>query len=282
MKVSIVQGIRSAMIIDAVKRPIRPLVYHMRIVRAIPRPVAAYPSYEVALAACGPGYADSELADVVMQMTRQLLSTNIRRHLYEPNVRAALKALRLSSATRVLDFGGSCGLHYFVAKQQTGRPFKWAVVETPVMTKVSAILQSNELRFFTNIEEALCWLGDVPDLVFSSGALQYTPDPETCLTNLTEIGAPYLAILREALALGPSRVTIQMSRLSDNDPGGLPAGVENKEVKHPRTHISRDTFLKIVATRYRIIRRGWLQHEFPLEAVGVKLCMGYSFICARR
>ncbi len=265
-----------------IKRFLRPFVDHARAVLAKPRPVESYPTYEAALAECGLGYSDPELAEVTVEMTRQVISHDVRRFLHRPNVRAALKALKLSNAQCVLDFGGSCGLHYFLARQEINRPIQWAVVETPVMVRASSTMGSGELQFFADIDEALRWLGAKPGLVFTSGAVQMTPRPESVLTQLMEIGAPYVALLREALALGPRRVTIQTSRLSNQAPGHLPAGVENREVKCPRTFMSRDVYSGIIKTRYRSIYRGWLQHELPLVGDGVELRAGYNFVCVRK
>src|SRR5437588_6758331 len=66
----------------------------------------------------------------------------------------------------------------FLAKQETGQAFKWAVVEMPLIVKASAPLETEELRFFSDIYSALEWLDGKPALIHSSGAIQYTPVPE--------------------------------------------------------------------------------------------------------
>ena len=216
----------------------------------------AYPSFEAAMAECGIGaYNDVELADVMFKKTRALAAKRVRDAVHKANAIATLEALQLARATqtRVLDFGGNCGLHYFLAKQETGQAFKWAVVEMPLIVKASAPLETEELHFFSDIYSALEWLDGKPALIHSSGAIQYTPAPEMLLSKLVEIKAPCLAILRRAVALGPRRVTVQTSRLSDNGPGEMPPGVRDREVRCPLTFISRTSFRNIIGYRYRLV-----------------------------
>jgi putative methyltransferase (TIGR04325 family) len=217
----------------------------------------AYPSFEAAMAECPGrgGYNDAEFADVMFKKTRALAAGRVRDAVHDANAVATLEALQLARATRtrVLDFGGNCGLHYFLAKQETGQAFKWAVVEMPLIMTASAPLETEELRFFTDIDSALEWLDGKPALVHSSGAIQYTPEPEMFLSKLVEIEAACLAILRKAVALGPRRVTVQTSRLRDNGPGELPPGVQDREVRYPLTFISRTSFRNIIGYRYRLV-----------------------------
>jgi putative methyltransferase (TIGR04325 family) len=249
-----------------------------------PPKVTAYPSFEAAMAECeSGGFNDAELADVMFRKTRALAAKRVRDAVYEANAVARLEALRLARATptRVLDFGGNCGLHYFLAKQETGQAFKWAVVEVPLIAKASTPLESEELRFFSDIDSALEWLDGAPELVHSSGALQYTPKPEMFLSNLVEIKAPYLALLRGAVALGPSRVTVQTSPLSGNDPPGeMPPGVRDRDVRCPLTFISRTSFRKIVGPLYRLVHSSRDDRVSGLMADGVQLRRGDNGVFA--
>jgi putative methyltransferase (TIGR04325 family) len=267
---------------EIIRRRFRALVYHIRTVLAEPRPVIAYPTYEDALVQCGSGYWDRQLAEITVQVIKENTAANTGEFVHQRNACFIVKALEVSNATRVLDFGGSCGLHYFAAKRENLSPLRWAVVETPLMKEASAELASHELRFFTDIQEALHWLDALPELVLTSGALQYTSQPESYLTRLIEIGAPYLALFREALALGPRRVTIQTSRLSQNILGGLAAGIEDREVKYPRTYMSWSDYTKILTAHHKTAFRSLLQCEAPLLADGVELRQGYNFVYRRR
>ena len=243
-----------------------------------------YPDYESALRHCGDAYAGRELAEVTLKKTLAILSVDLKTALYQPNSDATLTAVSLVSgrSPRVLDFGGSFGLHYFLAKQSAPRRFRWAVVETPVIAELAAPIVSEELQFFTSIDAARDWLGAI-DLVHASGSIQYTPAPKATLSALVGLRAPYLAVTRMAVALGRECVTIQESHLSGNGPvGGLPPGVEDRIIRYPRIFLAKADFAAIVEPHYRVLHHTWDDREGPLAADGIPLCLGDNFVLARK
>lgn len=143
---------------------------------------------------------------------------------------------------RVLDFGGAAGLHYRVAKYAfPARPFRWAVFDTPLMAARARRLESDELRFFSSIDDAMRWLGRV-DCVHSVAALQYVAAPEDMVATLVGLKAPVM--LWAKLELGVRRETaVQSSRLKDNGPGPLPPDVEDREVICTFTRIRESDFV---------------------------------------
>ncbi|MEJ8308829.1 methyltransferase, TIGR04325 family [Agrobacterium larrymoorei] len=147
-------------------------------------------------------------------------------------------AAKSDRPVRVLDFGGSTGTHYLLATQIYGHvPIgKWAVIETEPMVKRSLDYRSDHLRWFSDIDEAMIWL-EACDLVFTSGALQYTPDPQAALSRLLNLHAPILAIQRCAVSLSTRSVTIvQKSRLGENARGPLPEGFPDQDIFYPVTY----------------------------------------------
>lgn len=80
-----------------------------------------------------------------------------------------------------------------------------------------------------DIGAAVSLLGGV-DLLFSSGTLQYVPDPTSCLSSLLSVGATNLFIGRMALSSAGAFAQVQTSRLSDNGPGLMPSGLLNYQV----------------------------------------------------
>jgi putative methyltransferase (TIGR04325 family) len=250
-----------------------------------PYPVTeTYADYQSALSQCDHGYEDPQLADVTLQKTLSILSGDLKTALHPPNSEATLTALSLlpGREPHVLDFGGSFGPHYFLAKQCVPKRYRWAVVETDTIASLGSKIANDELRFFTSIEAAREWLGSV-DFVHASGSPQYTPDPKATLTRLVELRAPVLALTRTAVALGPQCVTIQTSLMSGNGPvGGLPPGVEDRIVRHPRVFMSKDDFVATVELHYRVVHQTFDDREGPLIAGGVRLCMGDNFVFARR
>ncbi len=86
----------------------------------------------------------------------------------------------------VVDFGGACGAHYFHLKKLINKKFNWTVVETPAMVAMAKSLETDELKFTADLEQAL--KGKV-DLIHTSGALQCVDDPMKYLRQLTGSGA---------------------------------------------------------------------------------------------
>jgi putative methyltransferase (TIGR04325 family) len=243
-----------------------------------------YPDYASALRHCGEGYDDRLLAEVTLAKTRAILSSDLKTALHPPNSDATLTGVSLipGREPRILDFGGSFGPHYFLAKQCLPKRYRWAVVETEVIATLGAQIANEELQFFTSIEAAREWLGGI-DLVHASGSLQCTPQPKEFLSALVALRAPYLAVTRTAVALGRECVTIQVSLLSGNGPvGGLPPGVEDRIVRYPRIFMAKADFLGTIDRQYRPLYQSWDSREGPLIADGVELCLGDNFVFGRR
>ncbi len=97
-------------------------------------------------------------------------------------------------------------------------------------------LEVAEGRFTAHmsIDDAAATLGSI-DLVFTSGAVRYVPDPLGALRVLAGLRAPYLGLARFPIWLAKEAVGIQESRLSDNGIGPLMPGVENRTVRLPVT-----------------------------------------------
>ncbi len=189
------------------------------------------------------GYDHPEVVEVVYRKTLS----------YKPT----LPWPEIQGASTVLDFGGGCGLHYKHARSDSVR---WAVVETEAMVRRAADLQTDRLRFFASIPEAVAWLGPV-DVVHSDGALHFADDPHGTVKQLCGVKAPLMLWYRMYLSQGaaPERFE-QTSHLVDNGPGDAPSGVKNKAVKYPYTKIPEADFIA-AHEGYHLVRRGpdWFQ-----------------------
>jgi putative methyltransferase (TIGR04325 family) len=186
------------------------------------------------------GYEHPELVEVIFQKTKA----------YRP------KSRWNETARTVLDFGGGCGLHY----KESGLDAKWAVVETPAMVARARELETDKLRFFTSIKAAADWLGDI-DMVYSNGALQYTPNPEAVLRELIDLRASMLLWRRTVLS--PERKTeLQSSRLADNGPGRISAA--NKIVSYPAVRMAEQDFLE-AHRGYKLYERDGFDFRFIRE-----------------
>lgn len=166
----------------------------------------------------------------------------------------AVVAARRGDHLTCLDFGGAAGAHYLLAKDLFGDrvSFQWNVVETSVLAGLAARrMAGDELRFFSDLGAAAA---SPPDLLISSGTLQYMPDPIEQLKVLTAVGAGHIFLTRLALADVPleKRVIVQKTTLSRNGPGKLPPGFVDEPVSYPATFVDRQEFERVLSENYKI------------------------------
>lgn len=219
-----------------------------------------YRNYQDALDLClskGAGYSASELVKTIVDKNLHLFSGVSSNPIFGLEEFRTVAAIGLSAQGRnfnVIDFGGGGGYHYRLAKIALGneRILKWHVVETPEMVNEAIRIKETDLKFYYNILDAKNDLESV-DLVFSSSALQYCPDPLYFLKELVRIGAKYLFITRTPFVDSAENIiAIQKSTLSSNGPGPLPKGVKNKKVFYPITYVSRAAVESVLCQNYKI------------------------------
>jgi putative methyltransferase (TIGR04325 family) len=215
-------------------------------------------TFEEAERASGSGYAATDLAKLVVEKTQRIAKLAVADPVWSsvPALLAALiPILGRRSFLRVLDFGGAAGFQYFDMRLKYPEiATRWAVVETPSMAAAADLLASDSLQFFTEIAAAAHWLGDV-DLVHANGVLQYLGDAATALEQLTRLGALGLIFPRAMCRPAGPVVAIQSSRLIDHGPGVAPAGTPDRVVLTPLVLRPIDTYVSLVAPRYRLRAR---------------------------
>lgn len=144
----------------------------------------------------------------------------------------------------MLDHGGQCG-HYKRILPSIGVLCVWAVVETTAMASAASIFKQDDLNFFDNIEAAVNWLGGGVDLLWSSGTLQYVPNPMEELDRLIQLDSLVLTYSRMVFSNDNSSISrMQKSRLKDNGPGPLPSGFEDCEIQYLENLISKNEFIQ--------------------------------------
>ncbi len=202
----------------------------------------------------GLGYETQELINVVIEkniiFTKQVFSSNA---LDLASLRVSLGLLNISPKMNVLDFGGGGGSHYTIAKVLFPLVnFKWCVVETTQMsTEAAKVLESSELKFFSDIPTAKNWLGEV-DLVYTSSAIQYTENPLRTLKDLVAVNAKNFFITRTVFSEESSIKFIQESLLSSNGPGPLPEGFVEKIIQYPVVAEPIANIEQVLELSYRI------------------------------
>ncbi len=203
-----------------------------------------FPSYLAALAECGDGYNDADIAKVIAYRTvkwkdalkeKELLwADQATNPVLAVGIAAADQAAR---PLRVLDFGGGCGIHYFFARVAFRLPLRWAIVETQRMLEHAALISAGEFETHNTIACAVESLGGA-DLVLTSGAVQYTPDPMSTFDALIAIGASYFMLARFPFSR-ETMFTIEQAPLSEHMQGfaPMPPGMIDKSVKCPITFV---------------------------------------------
>jgi putative methyltransferase (TIGR04325 family) len=225
-------------------------------------------------------YETQELINVVIEkniiFTKQAFSSNAL-NLDLASLRVSLGLLNISPKMRVLDFGGGGGSSYTIAKVLFPRVnFRWCVVETTGMSKAAKVLENNELKFFGDISEAKIWLGEV-DLVYTSGAIQYTENPLRTLKDLVAVNAKNFFITRTVFSEGSSIKFIQESLLSSNGPGPLPEGFVNKIMKYRVVAEPIANIEQVLELGYKI--RFKLMEEQGVHIVEAKALNFFGYYC---
>ncbi len=208
-----------------------------------------FPDFASALAACGPGYNDGDIADVIAYKAslpldhRQLAPEQAINSILAVAIAAAETADR---PLHVLDFGGGCGFHYFRVAPSVRVPLRWAIVETATMAERASKVAHGRFDVFTSIDAAAAALGRI-DLVHASSAIQYVPDPPATLKSLVGL-RPKLFLLARFPVWGLAQtVGLQTSPLSANGIGPMPPQIADRPITYPVTFVNFDTMMRIFA-----------------------------------
>lgn len=208
-----------------------------------------FPDFASALAACGLGYDDAVIADVIAYKTA--LGVDPRQFAPEQALNSIV-AVGMASAEiaqrplTVLDFGGGCGFHYFRVTASMRSQLRWAVVETPTMAARAAKLAQGRFEVFTTTADAAAALGRV-DLVHASSAIQYVADPLKTLKALVVLQAPYFMLARFPVWSRNQIVGVQTSPLAANGIGPMPPTIADRQIRYPITFVNFDDVMQVLS-----------------------------------
>ena len=248
--------------------------------------VPVFKSYEEALARSGEGYADINLPEVVFEKTLRFIARSPRKEMDDSYVVNSLLAVSTGAALspsrplRVLDFGGALGTAYFLIREILPVTCKWAVVESPSFVAVGARLETENLGFFSSIEEAAAWLGGV-DLLHSSSTIQYVSAPEETISALLATRPNCVAWLRTTFSTANRFVELQSSQLKGHGPGELPQNVADRKIYVPRTYMPLDAFITAMEKDYDLVVR-YGENDRYSSLAGTPTILDDRFIYARR
>lgn len=246
----------------------------------------SFDDYASALVYCQPGaYEADEVVRVVVEKNlifRKKIDSNYSLEIGALRTIAGVALAAAKESLNVIDFGGGAGYHYTIAKRVLGKDFKikWHVVETKSMVDAAKKLENEELKFFDNIHDAVDKIDNV-DLVFSSGALHCCPNPLKFLSELLLIESKYLFITRTSFShYDTTLVNIHKSYLSDNGPGPLPDGYNDKIVSYPNVFESIAIVERLIEKYYDIKFK--INEESNVYSVGDRTVNLYGYFCERK
>jgi len=209
-----------------------------------------FPDFTSALAACGPGYNNALIADVMAYKTA--LAVDPRQFVPEQALNSIL-AVGIAAADiterplTVLDFGGGCGFHYFRVIAAMQSQLRWAIVETPTMAERALKLAQGRFDVFTEIAAAATALNPI-HLVHASSSIQYVPEPLSTLKALATLQARYFMLARFPVWSRPQTVGMQTSPLAANGIGPMPPTIADRQISYPITFCNFDDVMGILDT----------------------------------
>ena len=229
---------------------------------------------EAALCCNGSVYGSGLIESVVLRKTEVR-----RRGLAQPGALTADEAtcqsllpvcLAINGGQRslsVIDFGGACGAHYFVVRAVLDKSIalRWHVVENPAMAERAQELANDELRFGSSLSEAISSFDQV-DLIYTSGALQYLPDPYACLKTLAGCRSEYLAIARVPVTNRQQEfITVDETRLSAHGPGAMPDGFADAVIRVPLTIPAEEKLRGVIVESHEVLV--WLNDNSEVQSM---------------
>lgn len=231
-----------------------------------PRRVAAYFGVYSSFAQArshlppGPGFNLGALAREYVQVR------TMRVFEYDYPVMRWLERAFARGATRVLDIGGSVGVHYLAYRRYLDMPasLSWEVVEVPEIAAIGRGLAKEQgapaLRFSTDLDQAIGTAGH--DVWNCAGALQYFEDAHPAkLLGLYGTRPEYLLLNKLPLYGGEDFVTTQ----------NLGEGAFS-----PMHVYNAGDFIRAIEARGYVLADMWDVYERSLYIPG---CLERSFPC---
>jgi putative methyltransferase (TIGR04325 family) len=249
----------------------------------------SFTNHDSALNDCAQsGYANSNIVDVVSEKTRRMVACLQKGEGSIGTDEAAFilyGALQAAARGRnrvcVLDHGGAFGIHYYRARRwlPSDLPLGWAVVETqPMVAAANANPRPGELTFHASLNLALAEIGE-PDLVYSSNAIQYMPNPMVTLGELLAPGSRIVCLSKLVMAdIDRVIYTRQQSWLSENGPGPVMPGFEDAKVAYPLAILPRNATRELMRSRYDLLLH--YVHPNVLHHADCGLVEYHSFIAS--
>jgi putative methyltransferase (TIGR04325 family) len=189
--------------------------------------------------------------------------------------------LPIGSRINILDFGGACGLTFFIAQYLLPNfSVKCIVVETSEMVMYNNQRKTHpDLSFISNVNE-ISNLSFKPDIIMCGSSLQYTQNPCETLRELLTFSPSVCSINRIPLSeLKYSQKLIQKSNIKTNGPTIYKSNMFSKKIYYPLTVDPLHKIQELLDSHFKTIRiykDGVLNHKNLTE----KSVYSYSFWCS--
>ncbi len=203
-------------------------------------------------------YEHDELIEVVLRKNEIYRSLPLSSQLLNSDSIRILMAIGLArneNKINVIDFGGGGGNHLTIANIGFAEAvlINWNIIETPRFVEKARLIKVANLNYYDKLKEATKAVDKI-DLLLTSSALQYCPDPIEMLEQLTRTGAKYLYLTRTPFNSGCKTIySTQLSYLSGNGPGPLPAGFVDRKISYPIGYASKSQVEEVLRARYEIV-----------------------------
>lgn len=203
------------------------------------------------------GYGNSELLEAVVLKNKlriKALESSKVISGREFQAIALVNYVYIGKPLTVVDFGGGAASHFYMCEKFIPEKIAtWVVIETPGMVAGSEReFQHPKLCFVDDLRKVNLEI-EKPDVVFSSSALQYTPDPLKAIRDLLALDPRTFIVTRTPLTELEEPVRgEQKSSLSSNGPGPLPEGIQNTDVFYSIVIPPRKSVESLMSKNYRI------------------------------
>jgi putative methyltransferase (TIGR04325 family) len=141
----------------------------------------------------------------------------------------------------VVDFGGATG-GVGLALREHAPDLKFTVVETPAL--VALMQETGDIAFTTSMP-ATC------DVFYSSGTLQYVPDPYAVLEQAFAAARQAVVLKRNYFSERPI-IRVHHSRLFENGAGPIPDGYQDVIASYPSATV-QETRVHEIAARHGFV-----------------------------
>lgn len=197
-------------------------------------------------------YNDLELNKSILSKTIEFRERKIKiKNLNYLRTVDFIKFIKKKNITKVLDFGGGAGYHYFITEKLFPNLIsKWIIIENKTMVRLCNNLTNSKNLFFQNNLKT----NHKVDIFFSSCAINYLNNPVNIFKKISKINCKYLYFTRMPLTSQKYIKYDQYALLSDNGP--LASHVDkDKIIKFTNRIIPIKAFEKIFTNKkFKIIK----------------------------